>query len=123
MAFASLPSVLGHLKSGKLVAIGVSSPKRSPTLPDVPAIGEKVPGYAGTVWIGLFAPRGIPAGRREEDRAGHGQGARRSRRRSNRSGAKACELATLTPAQFASLLQDDIAHWAKVVKASGATVD
>ena len=37
--------------------------------------------------------------------------------------AQGVELATLTPAQFASLLQDDIAHWAKVVKASGATVD
>ncbi|MGZ5034203.1 MAG: Bug family tripartite tricarboxylate transporter substrate binding protein, partial [Usitatibacter sp.] len=61
MAFASLPSVLGQLKSGRLVALGVSSPQRSPALPDVPAIAELVPGYSGTLWIGLFAPRGVPA--------------------------------------------------------------
>ena len=52
---------MSYLKSGRLVALGVSSPKRSQALPDVPAIGEKVPGYSGTLWVGLFAPRGVPA--------------------------------------------------------------
>ena len=122
IAFASLPSVLGHLKSGKLVAIGVSSPKRSPALPDVPAIGEKVPGFAGMLWIGLFAPRGIPADvEKKIEQAMTKTLAEPSTQQS--LGAQGVELATLTPAQFASLLQDDIAHWAKIVKASGATVD
>jgi tripartite-type tricarboxylate transporter receptor subunit TctC len=61
IAFASLPSVLGYLKAGRLAALGVSPPKRSPALPEVPANAKKLPGYAGTMWIGLFTPRGVPA--------------------------------------------------------------
>ena len=77
IAFASLPSVLAHLKSGRLVALGVSSPKRSPALPDVPAIGEKVPGYSGTLWVGLFVPRGVPADVETRLQQAMTQGARR----------------------------------------------
>ena len=61
LVFASLPSSLAHIKAGKLKPLAVSSPKRSPALPDVPALSEVVPGYTGTLWIGLFAPAGVPA--------------------------------------------------------------
>ena len=60
LVFASLPASLSHIKAGKLKPLAVSSPKRSPALPDVPALAESVPGYRGTLWIGLFAPRGTP---------------------------------------------------------------
>ena len=60
IVFASLPSALPHIKAGKLRALAVSGDKRSPVLPDVPAIAESVPGYNGTLWIGLFAPAGVP---------------------------------------------------------------
>jgi len=60
IAFASVPSVLQHIKAGKLVALGVSSAKRSPVLPDIPSIAEKIPGFSGTLWIGLFSPAGAP---------------------------------------------------------------
>lgn len=60
IAFASLPSVLQYINTQKLVALGVSSSKRSPLLPDVPSISEKIPGFSGTLWIGLFAPKGTP---------------------------------------------------------------
>jgi tripartite-type tricarboxylate transporter receptor subunit TctC len=122
IAFASLPSVLAHLKSGRLVALGVSSPKRSPALPDVPAIGEKVPGYSGTLWVGLFTPRGTPA-----DVETKLQQAMTKVLADDKTKellvAQGVELATATPAQFATLLQEDIARWSKIVKVSGATVD
>ena len=51
------------MKSGKLRALGVSTAKRSPQLPDVPTIAEAgVPGYDVSVWFGLVAPRGTPTG-------------------------------------------------------------
>lgn len=122
MAFASLPSVLGHLKAGRLVALGVSSPKRSPALPEVPAIGERVPGYAGTLWVALFAPRGIPP----DVEARLTQAMARVLASADTQAsltAQGVELSQATPQQLAALLQEDIARWARIVKSSGARVD
>ncbi|MCZ8294606.1 MAG: tripartite tricarboxylate transporter substrate binding protein [Hylemonella sp.] len=122
MAFTSLPSVLQHLKAGRLVAIGVSSPSRSPVLPDVPAIGEQVPGYSGTLWVGLFAARGTPP-----EIEGRLQDAMKkvlaATDTQEKLQAQGVELANATPAQFAALLQEDITRWARIVKESGATID
>lgn len=122
MAFTSLPSVLQHLKAGRLVAIGVSSPTRSPVLPDVPAIGEQVPGYSGTLWVGLFATRGTPPEieSRLQDAMKKVLAATDTQEKLQAQGV---ELANATPAQFAGLLQEDITRWARIVKESGATID
>jgi tripartite-type tricarboxylate transporter receptor subunit TctC len=122
IAFASLPSVLGHLKAGRLVALGVSSPQRSPTLPDVPAIGEKVPGYAGTLWVALFAPRGLPADVDALLQQAMGKALAAPELKASLVAA-GVELASATPGQLAQLLQDDISRWAAIVKRTGATVD
>jgi tripartite-type tricarboxylate transporter receptor subunit TctC len=122
IAFASLPSVLGYLKSGRLVAIGVSSPQRSPALPDVPAIAERVPGYGGTLWVGLFAPRGIPADVQARLEQAMAKVLAAPDTKASLT-AQGVELANATPAQFAALLQEDIVRWARIVKASGAKVD
>jgi hypothetical protein len=61
LLFGSLPSTLPHIQAGRLRALAVSGAARSPLLPDVPTIGETVPGYNGTLWVGLFAPEGVPA--------------------------------------------------------------
>src|SRR5205814_3024380 len=61
--FATIPSVIAHIRAGSLVAIGVSSLKRSRSLPDVPTIAESgFPGFEAGSWFGIFAPRGTPAG-------------------------------------------------------------
>jgi len=61
--FVSLTLVAEHVKAGRLRALGVGSPERSPRLPDVPSIAEAgLPGYDAVTWFGLFAPRGTPAG-------------------------------------------------------------
>jgi tripartite-type tricarboxylate transporter receptor subunit TctC len=59
--FNALPSMLGHIKNGSLRALGVSSGKRSPDLPDVPAIKEVLPSYEVTTWYSIVAPKGTPA--------------------------------------------------------------
>lgn len=59
--WAVLPAALPHIQSGRLRALGVTPPKRAPLLPDVPSIGEVVPGYAMYGWYSIVAPTGTPA--------------------------------------------------------------
>ena len=122
IVFASMPSVVGHLKSGKLRPIGVSSPKRSPAAPDIPAIGETVPGYAGELWVGLFAVAGtskdiIAKLHAEIAKALNNQEVK------EKFAAQGAEILTGTPEQLAAMLKEDLAKWAKIVQTSGATVD
>ena len=127
MLFASLPSALQHIKAGKLRALAVSGATRSPVLPDVPTVAETVPGYNGTLWIGLFAPVGLPAEvlARLQDAMNRTLAAKDLRDKLEASGVELAAPADkpVTPEQFAAILNDDIAKWARIVKASGATVD
>jgi tripartite-type tricarboxylate transporter receptor subunit TctC len=123
MVFASLPSALPHIQAGKLRAIAVSGAKRSPTLPDVPSIAEAVPGYDGTLWIGLFAPAGVPANVQStlEDGMRRALAAKDLRDKLEQQGVEIA--APTTPQQFSALLTSDLAKWARIVKNSGASVD
>jgi tripartite-type tricarboxylate transporter receptor subunit TctC len=127
MLFASLPSSLSTIKAGKLRALAVSGASRSAVLPDVPTLAETVPGYNGTLWIGLFAPAGVPADvlARLQDGMARALAARDLRDKLEQQGV---ELAAppdkpITPDQFAAMLQDDLSKWAGIVKRSGAAVD
>jgi len=60
-AFASLPTVAQHVKAGTLRVLAITSPARTPSLPDVPAIAETLKGYQVLQWYGLLAPAGTPA--------------------------------------------------------------
>jgi tripartite-type tricarboxylate transporter receptor subunit TctC len=115
---ASVGTVMPHLKTGRLRALGVSSAKRSPALPDVPAIAESVPGYEARGWNGILAPAGTPAAIVD---------------RLNReivlvvkSPEFLKQLATegavpigSSPRETAEVIRSDIAKWAKVVKDAG----
>jgi tripartite-type tricarboxylate transporter receptor subunit TctC len=61
LTYAVYPAAAPHVQAGRLRALGVTTPKRSPALPDVPAIAETVPGYAMFGWYSLVAPHGTPA--------------------------------------------------------------
>lgn len=127
MLFASLPSALSHIQAGKLRALAVSGPARSPVLPDVPTLAETVAGYNGTLWIGLFAPSGVPPDvlARLQDGMAKALASKDLRASLEKQGV---ELAgsperPVSPEQFAVLLNEDIAKWARIVKSSGAAVD
>ena len=127
LMFGSLPSTLAHIKAGRLRALAVSSPQRSPVLPDVPALAEFVPGYSGTLWIGLFAPAGVPKAVIDRLQDGMRQ-AMADKELRDKLEAQGVELAgtpakPVTPEEFAALLKQDIAKWAQIVKASGATIN
>lgn len=127
MLFASLPSSLSHIKAGKLRALAVSGANRSPVLPEVPTIAETVPGYNGTLWIGLFAPAGVPPDvlARLQEGMSRALATKDLRDKLEQQGV---ELAgtperPVTSEQFGALLNEDIAKWARIVKSSGAAVD
>jgi tripartite-type tricarboxylate transporter receptor subunit TctC len=58
--FSPMPVVIGAIRAGQLRAIAVTTTKRSPALPDVPAIAETLPGFNASVWHGIGAPKGTP---------------------------------------------------------------
>lgn len=122
MAFASLPSCIEHVRSGRLRALGVSSPRRSPAAPDVPAIAETIPGFSGELWVGLFAVAGTPAPviKRLADEVTAATAAPDVLERFKTLGV---EPLTGGPSRLAAMLKTDMAVWAPIVKASGAAVD
>ena len=119
LMFAAIGNVQAHIKAGKLKALGVTSAKRLPEFPDVPAIAEVLPGYESSAWFGLFGP-----GRMPPELAGRlGDAARKAivqpemRKRLDTEGATAVGN---SPAQFSAFVDSEIARWGKVVKFSGA---
>ena len=119
LMFAAVGNVQGHIKAGKLKALGVTSTKRLPEFPDVPAIAEALPGYESSAWFGLFGPGRMPP----ELAARIGDAARQAiaqpemRKRLDTEGATPVGN---SPAQFAAFVESEIQRWAKVVKFSGA---
>jgi tripartite-type tricarboxylate transporter receptor subunit TctC len=59
-SFSSLVPSMPHIKAGRLHPVGITTPSRIPAIPDVPSIGETVPGYSVTHWYGIWGPKGIP---------------------------------------------------------------
>ncbi len=122
LTFATAPSGVPLAKNGQARAIGVTSPKRIPALPDVATINETIPGYIAVGWNGLMAPAALPAPVLEKIHAAVSKIVRMPDIRDKLIGLGA-EPAISTPAEFADLIKSEIVKWAKVVKESGAKLD
>ncbi|PWK31310.1 Bug family tripartite tricarboxylate transporter substrate binding protein [Cupriavidus plantarum] len=123
LMFDNLPSSYPHVKAGKLRAIAVTSAKRSPALPDVPTVAEAgVPGYEATSWFALYATGGTPQPIVDRLNAEVVKilAMPDVKKKLAEQGA---EPNPEKPAQLAAFMKTEAAKWAKVVKASGATVD
>lgn len=111
--------VLGaQIKAGKVRALASTTAKRPPTLPDLPTIGELVPGYAVDGWAGLWVPAGTP----KDIVARLNQSVARILKLPDvqeRLRAGGAEPVHSTPEGFARVIANDIATWSKVVKAGG----
>ena len=119
---SSLPTLQSHVAGGRLRALAVTSPKRSPIVPQVPTAGETVKGFETNTWFGLLAPAGTPNAvisllNSEINQVLKDPGARKTIE------SEGGEVLGGTPEQFRQVIADDIAAWAPVVKSSGAKID
>ena len=121
--FGSLPAVLPHAKSGRVRALAVGTPKRSPSLPDVPTVAESgFPGFDASLWLAVMAPAGTPgavvsrlnkeivAVVRSPDAADA----------LNKAGA---EPVTSTPAELTKMVSDGVQKYAAAVKRAGVKLE
>jgi len=124
--FDNLPSSMQQIKGGKLKPLAVTSAKRSSALPDVPTVeeagGPALKGFEASSWFGLLAPAGTPADvvSRIQQESAKALASPAVREKLEAQGAIP---GGNTPAEFAKMIADEHAKWAKVVKASGAKVD
>ena len=122
ITFNPLPSSLSFIKDGKLRALAVTSAKRQAVLPDVPTVGESVPGYDGNAWFGIGAPKNTPKEivdtLNKEINAGLADPKLKARLE---------ELGgvpmSVTPAAFGKFIADETEKWGKVVKFANLKVE
>ncbi len=118
---SSAPALLPHIKAGKLRAFGVTTEKRSPEFPDIPAIGETVPGYETSPWNGMWGPPGIP----KDVVARMNQALKKILtlpEMQERLRAEGREATHTSPEEFARIIERDVAKWKKVVKEGNIVV-
>ncbi len=124
--FDNLPSSIQQIKGGKLKPLAVTSAKRSSALPDVPTVeeagGPALKGFEASSWFGLLAPAGTPADivSRLQQESAKALASPAVREKLEAQGAIP---GGNTPVEFARMIADEHAKWARVVKASGAKVD
>ncbi len=122
LIFDNLPSALEQVKGGNVRALGVTSPKRWPGVPDVPAIAETVPGFESVGFYGISAPKGTPPEVVETLNKAVNEALK-----DPKLVARLAETGgipkPMTPAEFGKLVADETEKWRKVVEFAGVSVD
>jgi len=118
VGFATMTASIGHIRSGQLRALAVTTLKRSDALPGVPTVAETVPGFEASSWFGIAAPKGTPADIVEilnrETNAGLADPTIKARL--DDMGGMAL---TGSPADFGKLIADETEKWGKVIRDAG----
>ena len=123
MMFSNMLTSMPHVRAGKLRAIGISSPKRSPQAPDLPTIAESgVPGFSAVPWYGVLGPAALPQPIVSKLNSEIGR-ALALPDMHERFVAQGIDLQASTPEQFAALIKTELVKWRKVVREAGAKVD
>ncbi|CAN7334177.1 tripartite tricarboxylate transporter substrate binding protein [Acidovorax sp. LjRoot117] len=119
LMFAAVGNAQSQIRAGKLKALGVTSAKRLPAFPDVPAIAEVLPGYESSAWFGLFGPGNMnpELAKKLSDAARQAIATPEVKRRLETEGAVPVGN---SPEEFARFVQAEIPRWAKVVRFAGA---
>jgi tripartite-type tricarboxylate transporter receptor subunit TctC len=123
MSFATAPSVVQHIRGGRLRALAVNTPQRTAALPEVPTIAEHgMPGFDASAWFALVAPAGTPRGIVEKFSASVRE-ALADPALKNWMVEQGADAAGNTPDQLAAFIRTETEKWASVVRASGAKAE
>jgi tripartite-type tricarboxylate transporter receptor subunit TctC len=123
LIFATMPTVLPHVKAGRLRPLATIGAQRSAAAPELPTVAEAgLAGFAVTNWVGFFAPARTPA---EVVQRWNAETTRvmQSPAIQSRLVNEGARFIPMSPDQFGAFVKSEIAKWAPVVKASGARVD
>jgi tripartite-type tricarboxylate transporter receptor subunit TctC len=120
--FASTTVSIEHIRAGRLRALAVTTAKRSEALPDLPTVGDFLPGYESTLWFGIGAPKGTPADIVEKLNREINAGLADPKIKALIADMGGVAVAG-SPSDFGKLVADETEKWAKVVKFSGARPD
>jgi tripartite-type tricarboxylate transporter receptor subunit TctC len=115
--FDATPSSLPHIRAGKLRPLAVTTATRMEILPDVPTVGEFVPGYEASVWWGVGAPKATPAEVVEKLNKEINAGLAEPKMKARLADLGGDVLA-LSPADFGKLIADETEKWGKVIRAA-----
>jgi tripartite-type tricarboxylate transporter receptor subunit TctC len=116
--FGASTSSIGHIKSGRVRALAVTTATRSDALPDIPTMGEFVPGYEASIWYGVGAPKDTPADIVEKLNKEINAGLADPKIKARLADLGGAVLA-LSPADFEKLIAAETEKWAKVIKFMG----
>ena len=122
LMFISLVTGAAQVHAGKLRAYGATSAQRQLSFPDLPAIGEVVPGFESTAWFGMFGPAKLPADVTTKLNTAI-RAALDDPRMREQLQTEGATPAGISPAEFAAFVRDDVKRWAPIVKQSGARPD
>jgi tripartite-type tricarboxylate transporter receptor subunit TctC len=120
--FPSAASAIEYVRAGTLRGLAVTTAKRSPAFPDIPALDETVPGYEALQWYGIVAPRNTPAQIVDRLNAEINAGLADPKMRARLADLGGIPMAVM-PGEFGKFIADETEKWAKVVKFSGAKAD
>jgi tripartite-type tricarboxylate transporter receptor subunit TctC len=120
--FDNLPSSVGHIKAGSIRALAVTSAEREPSFPDLPTVGETVPGYEATAWFGIGMPKDTPREIIDKVNAEVDRALADPKMREKLAALGGKPIAG-TPEDFGKVIAAETEKWAPIVKASGAKVE
>src|SRR5262245_50254143 len=122
VTFASVPSSIEHIRTGKLRALAVTSATRTEALPDMPTVGEFVPGYEASIWFGVGAPKVTPAEIVEKLNKEINASLADPKLQARRADLGGTVMMG-SPADFGKFIADETEKWGKVVKFTGIKAD
>jgi tripartite-type tricarboxylate transporter receptor subunit TctC len=120
--FAGLPSSIEHIRAGKLRPLAVASATRLEALPNIPTVGDFVPGYEASGWTGIGVPKNTPAEIVDKLNNAINAGLADSRIKARLADLGSTVIA-LPHTEFGNFIANETEKWAKVVKFSGAKPD
>jgi len=123
MYVSSIPTLIGHIKNGKMRPLAVTSAKRADDLPQVPTVAESgYKGFEAVTWFGILGPANLPKDVVAKFNADI-QKALADAQLQKKLGDQGADVAGSSADQFGKLIRDDIVRWGRIVKESGAKVD